>query len=133
METNEKIAQKQLRQMRMLTIMMAILLALFLTAGFLLAKEFRSIQNCISLIEQDVQTVDMNSLNSAVDAFTDAANQFNKIDMDEFNGTVASLDSAAAQLKGVDVESLNSLVDALEGVATKLQNAVNAISGLFGR
>ena len=85
METNEKIARKQLRQMRMLTIMMAILLALFLAAGFLLAKEFRSIQNCISLIEQDVQTVDMNSLNSAVDAFTDAANQFNKIDWMQVN------------------------------------------------
>ena len=134
MDNKKKDVQtQQLNLMRIQTILIACILLIVVTVGAILATQFKSIKNCINLIEQNMLTIDTDALNEAVDAFTGAANQFNALDMNEFNDTVAALDDAAKQLKGVDVESLNSLVSALEDVATRLQNTVNAISGFLGR
>lgn len=134
MEGNRKDNEtKALNLMRIQTALIACILIFLIILGVAAAAKVRSMQTCIDLIERNMETVDMEALNDAVDAFTDAANQFNKIDMDEFNNTVAALDGAAEGLQEVDVESLNALVSSLETVAAKLQNTVNAISGFFGR
>ena len=125
-------AQK-LRLMRIQTILVACILAILLIGGIFVAVQFKSMQNCIDVIEQDVRAIDMDALNRAVDAFANAADQFGKIDMEELNDAISALESAAEQLKDIDVDSLNSLVAALETVATRLQNTVNAISGFFGK
>ena len=134
MNNNVKDTKSQeLTLMRIQTILIACILILLVVVGVAAAMKFQSIQTCIDTIQQSVETIDTDAFNQAVNALTDAANQFSKIDMDTLNETVAGLDSAAAELKGVDVASLNSLVSALESVATRLQNTVNAISGFFGR
>ena len=160
MDIMKKDAEAQkLGLMRIQTVLLAAILIILVIVGIAAATQFRTIKSCIDLIEKDIQaidtdalndavtafteaantieqnmqTVDMDVLNKAVEAFTDAANQFNKIDMDTFNDTVSALESAAAQLGNVDVDTLNSLVASLEDVAERLQNAVNSVSGFFGR
>lgn len=134
MDKREKDVQtRQLNMMKIQTILIACILIIVVVVGVALVSQFKNIQDCIGMIEQNMQTIDTDALNGAVDAFTDAANQFNKIDMDEFNDTVSALDAAAGQLREVDVDSLNALVAALEDVATRLQNTVNSISKFFGR
>lgn len=133
MENEKKDVQtRQLRWIKLQTILLACILVVVVIVGIFAATQFKSMRNCIDLIEQNMQTIDTASLNKAVDAFTEAASQFNKIDMNVFNDTVSSLDTAAEKLKDVNVDSLNTLVEALEGVATKLQSTANAISGFFG-
>ena len=133
MEKKEKDLQtRQFNWMKLQAILIACILVIVVVVGIIAATEFKSVQKCIDLIEQNMQTIDTDSLNRAVDAFTDAASQFNKIDMNVFNDTVSSLDTAAEKLKDVNIDSLNTLVESLEGVATKLQSVANAISGFFG-
>ena len=83
------------------------------------------------LLRQNLQNLDPDALNRAVESFSDAAEQFRKIDMETLNDAVAALDSAAGKLKDVDVDSLNALVEALENTASKLQNAVDGITDFF--
>lgn len=142
-----------LRLQKTQTVLSACILVVILAAGIFLACRFTSISRCIDLIEQDLQALNMDTLNDAVDAFTEAADRFGSLDMDAFNRTVESLEDAAEQIGGmdidrlngavsslknaadtfgkIDVEALNSLVEALETVSAKLQNAVNAITGIF--
>ena len=98
-----------------------------------IAVQFRAIGRCVDTIEQSLKIMDTDALNDAVSAFNDAAEQFNSIDMDGLNGAVESLRDAADTFKDIDVDSLNSLVQSLETTAEKLESAVSAIKGIFGR
>ena len=146
---------RQIRIMRRQTALIAGILIIVLAVGIFLASQFASIKRCVDLIEQKVGVLDVQVLNDAVDSFTEAADQFSSIDVDEFNKTVESLQTAAdnfgsvdidklndtvSSLKDaadtfsdVDVEALNKLVQALESVSAKLEKAVSAITGIFGR
>lgn len=146
---------KQMKLLRLQTILIACLLAVVLAAGIFLAVQFASIRSCVDMIELNLQSLDAAAFNRAADSFTSAADQFSSIDMDKLNETVEYLQSAADNLgnvdinklnnavaslreaadtfKGIDVEALNSLVQALETVSSKLEAAVSAITGIFSR
>jgi len=148
----EKNAE-QARLMKLQVTLTACILAVILIIGIFLAVKFTAIQQCFDTIEAKLEVLDVAHLNDVAQAFTDAAEQFNSVDMDQFNETVGALRSAADNLGGidmtelngavsslkdaartlekVDVNALNSLVQALESVAARLENAVNAITGIF--
>lgn len=146
---------EQLRFMKLQTYLLIGILAVVLAVAIYMTVQFAAMRSCIDLIEKDVQAVDMEALNGAVDSFTEAADQlagvdvtklnetaaalqtaadtFKGVDIGEFNKTVVSLQKAADQFGSVDVDALNKLVTALETVSEKLQNAVNGITGIFRR
>lgn len=157
MKENESNAgQRSLaRLMRLQAILTACILIILLAAGIFAFREISTVRGCIDTLKQTLESVDAEALNDAVTAFDDAAKQIQNVDIGGLNKTVASLKDAADTFRLVDVEgfneavealteaaetlddvdvnALNSLVQALESTAAKLQNAVNAISGLFGR
>lgn len=145
----------QLSLAKLQTGLLAAILTVLLIGSILLAVQISQVRSCLDLVEQDLQALNMDDVNDAVDALTDAANQLaavdvdtlnqtaselkdaaanlKNVDMDTLNQTIASLKEAADTLKNVDMEALNGLVESLETVSTKLQNAVNAVTGIFGR
>ena len=154
-ETKRSNTEALLRMQRVQVVLIACILVVVLAAGVFLALQFNSINQVVGLIDQRVQSFDMESLNNAVESFTEASDKITSIDIDELNRTVTSLKEAAdnigsmdirklndavtalkdaaKNLSGIDVESLNSLVQALQSVAERLERAVSAISGIFGR
>ncbi len=151
----DKLLKVRLLHMRLQTIIQGAILLVLVGAVVFVSGQFSTLRRCINLIDADLQALDMNEVNAAVDALSDAAERFSGIDVNSLNATVDSLHDAADQLgsadipamndavgalkgaagklENVDVESLNALVGSLEEVASKLQNAVNAIGGVFGR
>ena len=132
MEKND-IQLKQLKLMRLQTILIGALIVLMIFGAIFVAVEIRSLKSDFRKIEDKIDTINFKSFNDAIDSFNDAADKFNAIDMPGFNSTVESLKGAADNFSSVDVEKLNSLVNSLNTVATKLENAVNAINKIFGR
>ena len=154
-ESKRSNTEALLRMQRIQIILTACILIVVLAAGIFLALQFNSINRVVDLIDQRVQSFDMEALNDAVDSFSEASDKITSIDIDELNRTVTSLKEAAdnigsmdikklndavtalkdaaKNLSGIDVESLNSLVQALQSVAERLERAVSTISGIFGR
>lgn len=77
--------------------------------------------------------VDVDGLNATAASLKAAADNLSSVDMESLNSAVKSLSGAAENLKGVDVSALNRLVQSLETVSDRLEKAVSAIGGLFGR
>lgn len=77
--------------------------------------------------------VDVRQINATVEVLKDAAENLGDVDMEQLNGAVGALKDAAGKFDEVDISSINSLVSSLDTVATKMQNAVNAITGIFNR
>lgn len=154
-KTEKTVQQRQLSLMRVQSALLAAILVILLLAGIFLAGKISELQSVMDVIEQDVKALDMDALNDAVAALTEAADQLAAVDVGRLNDTVAalkdaaktlseidmkginkavtSLTEAANHLKDVDIGSLNSLVQSLETVASKLQKATDSISGLFKR
>ena len=82
-----------------------------------------SLHGSLKLIEEDLQQLQMDDVNGAIDALTDAANQLTAVDVDTLNKTAASLRDAADTLSAVDVNEINTTVKALT-------QAANTLSGL---
>ena len=80
-----------------------------------------------------MSSVDMEQIKGTISTLKDAAENLGNVDMKQLNGAVGALKDAAGKFEEVDVDSLNSLVGSLETVASRLQNAVNAITGIFSR
>ena len=93
------------------TVLLTCILVILVIGILLLAVQFANIQACLNTVQQELKAINVDEINSAVTALKDAANT----------------------LKGIDIDALNSLVGSLDSVATKLQNAVNAVTGIFGR
>ncbi len=93
------------------TVLLACILLILVIGIILLAVQFANIQACLQAVEKDLEQIDVGEINAAVTA----------------------LKEAATTLKDIDIDGLNALVGSLEDVASRLQSAVNAISGIFGR
>ncbi len=149
---NAPLARKQLRMMRLQTILIAALLLILLAGIVFLAVRFREIGELADTLKTEVELIDVGAINDAagnlasaaeeldmdavgqtVEALKRAAEGIESVDMSELNDAVAALKAAAQSLSEIDVDSLNSLVEALDGTATKLGSTVNAIGGIFGR
>ena len=119
--TTEKTAQeKQLSLMRIQTGILFGIFVLILAAGVLLFTQFAKINNCFAMIESDLEKLDMDALNSAVEAMTEAVDELSDVDMDTLNAAVASLKEAAETLADVDMKTLNETVGSLREAADKL-------------
>ena len=151
-ETGNK---ETVRLMRVQTLLLAGIFLIVLAVGIFAAVEFSAVHRSLALIEADLQDIQMEKINDAVESLTKAADQLAEVDVDTFNETAASLRDAANKLSELDTEKindavvalteaannlseldteqLNALISSLEDTASKLQNAVNGITGLFGR
>lgn len=127
---NEKT---QATYLKLQTVLLAGILLLLLVGGILLASQISRVSACIDTVDEQLQAIEVEEVNDAVSALTEAANRLAQIDTDTLNQTAQSLKEAADTLKQVDMTALNGLVTSLQNVTAKLQTAVNAISSLFGR
>lgn len=84
--------------------------------------EFGTLHRSLALIEEEVQQLEMDDVNEAVLALTDAANKLADVDIDTLNETAASLRDAADKLAGIDIEEVNKTVSALTDAANNLSN-----------
>lgn len=122
---------KQVNYQKIQTMLLAGILVILLLGSILLCTQISRVTACLDIVEKDLQAINMDDINGAVVALTDAANQLAAVDIDTLNGTITSLKDAADTLKGIDIEALNNLVSSLDTVASKLESAVNAITGIF--
>ncbi len=121
----------QMKMMKIQTILIACILLVVLAIGVFLAVQFSSVGKCVDVVVEKLEAIDAEKLNDAIGAFSEAAEQFNEMDIDKINDSISSLQKAAENLGKVDIEQLNLLVESLNATAEKLQNAVNAITGIF--
>ena len=112
--------QKLLRLVRVQTVLIALLLAALSVFVILTARSLHRMDRSLDLVEQDLAAMDMDQVNGAVEALTNAANRLSGVDLDELNGAVAALREAATRLSAVDVDVLNQTISALEGAADSL-------------
>ena len=130
------------------TLLLLIALAIYAAMGI------QSLQRSLQLIETDIQQIEMDEVNTAVLALTDAANQLSEVDVEGLNDTALSLKEAADTLSGVDINEintavksltvaadnlskvdiaqLNTMVQSLTTVAERLNNITASLSRLFG-
>ncbi len=130
------------------TLLLLIALAVYAALGI------QSLQSSLQLIEADIQQIEMDEVNTAVLALTDAANQLSAVDVDglnktakslkdaadtlsgveidEINTAIKSLTSAADNLSKIDITQLNAMVQSLSTVAERLNNITSSLSRLFG-
>ena len=128
----EQTGEKTVRLLRALVALNTCVLLVVVLVGVLLTAQFTAVRSCVDVIEKDVQKIDMDALNGAVDSFTEAAEQFSSIDMEEVNRAVAALQQAA---EGLDMEEFNRTVAALQTAAehlgsvdvTRLNDAVSSL------
>ena len=102
--------QKQLLHARLQTVMMAMILLLLVLAAVVFVREFAALRQCMDTIQESVQDIDVDAINGAVNALTDAANN----------------------LEAVDTTSLNSVLSSLQSVAAQLQRSISNLTGIFG-
>ncbi|MBR7082207.1 MAG: hypothetical protein IKI49_05865, partial [Oscillospiraceae bacterium] len=72
-EKRDGAASRQLRLMRLQTVLIACILVAVLFAVIFIAVQFRAIGRCVDTIEQSLKIMDTDALNDAVSAFNDAA------------------------------------------------------------
>ena len=113
----EQCNGKTVRLLRALVALNVCVLLAAVLVGALLTVQFTSVSRCVDEIGQEVQRIDMDALNGAVESFTEAAEQFSSIDMEEVNRAVTALQKAA---EGLDMEEFNRTVAALQTAADNL-------------
>ena len=131
--TEEVYRKKQLLHARLQTALLVLLVIALLVGGLFAARALGSMQRTMLLTEETLRTLDMQQINAIVDDLRSITLRLQALDLSQLDDTVAALKDAANNLKDIDVNSLNDLVQSLDTVAQKLQNAVNAITGIFGR
>ena len=119
-----------LRHARLQTIALYAILLLLIAAAIFIALQFASLRSSIAELEAALPHIDAEKFTGLADSLRDTSEKLADINYTE---TVDALRDAAGTFSKIDVESLNALVNSLESVAERLQNAVNAIAGIFGR
>ena len=141
----QETQQKQLRLLRLQTILMAGILVLLLAAGAFLAVQAVRL-NAVA------QRLDMASVNRTIAGLEAAADSLSALDGEQMQQTVAALQTAAQHLSDVDMASLNeaisgaaenlkeldidafnALIASLQASSENLEKATGVISGIFGR
>ena len=144
----QTMQEKQLRQMRLQTLLLAAILILLAATAVFLTGQIRDVGAMIQALDmeeinsaitamtaaaEDLSNVDVEALNAAIAALSGAAENLTAVDMQVLNQAIASLSGAAENLQGLDIETLNQLVASLETVAANLERTSKAITGIFGR
>lgn len=121
-EKQEKLMKKQLNWIRFQSMVMSLILILmcaFTVTVFV----------GVTQIQDKLDRIDIDALNTTIEALDSAAENLSTFDMETVNATIASLNGAAANLKEFDVEALSKLVNTLNNVASRLE----AVTNLFKR
>ena len=73
--------QKLLRLVRVQTVLIALLLAALSVFVILTARSLNRMDRSLDLVEQDLAAMDMDQVNGAVEALTNAANRLSGVDL----------------------------------------------------
>ena len=120
----------------------------------LLAGSVKQLDHSLELVQTDLEALQMDKVNEAVAALTEAADRLaaidveglnetaqslkaaadslTKVDVETLNGAIASLKDAANTLKDLDIEGLNGVIQSLSKTAANLQKVSDAIGSIFG-
>ena len=143
--------------LRWVRVQTGLMLLLCLLMGGLLVffvQQANALSRSIELVEYDLEQLQIEQINGAIDALTDAANQLasvdveglndtaqalqdaaksmSDLDMESLNQTIASLREAADTLKRLDMDAFNETVASLEKVSNNLEKFSSGLGGLFG-
>ena len=110
-----------LRWTRLQTLLLAGVLLVLLVTAAVLGRELGSLHRSLELMEQKLTEVQMQQVNEAIDAMTEAANQLAAIDAEGLNQTAVSLRQAADRLTAMDVNTLNQAIASLRDAADTLK------------
>jgi len=143
-----ELQEKQLKLMRLQTILLVCILVLLLAAGLFLVKQVTQLGTVVARVDIDainrtiaeletaaanLGELDAEVLDQTVEALKAAAENLGAVDMDSLNLAIASLSGAAENLKELDIASFNSLITSLETASANLEKATSGIAGIFGR
>ena len=106
---------------RLHALLLTLVLVLLLATVAVLGREIGSLHRSLDLMEQKLTEVQMEQVNDAIEAMTDAANQLASIDAEGLNRTAESLRQAADRLTAMDVKTLNEAIASLRDAADTLK------------
>lgn len=134
-EEMREYQQLQLRQMRLQTTILALILVVCLVTGLFMTFQISGVVKKVDAIDLTglQEVLDPSELQEAVTAMKAAADALGDADMDAVNDGIRSLSDAADKLSSLDVERINSLINSLNTVAGKMESTSNMFSGLFKR
>ena len=135
MQTTEELSKKMLTHQRIQTAVLIGIFILVLIGLILLLSQFGTINNCLTMIETDLQAVDMDTVNSAVANISALTDHLSELDISSLETAVGSLKDAAENLSKVDISNLNKLVESVQSTAAKLESvsaALSKITSIFG-
>lgn len=142
-----KIQKKQLRQMRIQTSILCLMLAIILAAGSVVGiaalsvkktttnLDFDKINETIAILQdvsKDLNQLDMADINRAIASLADVAETISKADIDAINEAIVSLTGAADNLKDMDVDEINELISSLQKTAAQMERTTSIFSKIFG-
>lgn len=155
MEEKEKtVEEQQLKMLKLQTGILTAMLVFFVILGIVLAGKAVNVMNqAMGVMEQvqsldldtinstvvalqdaalELQNVDMETLNKAVGSLKGAAENLTAVDMEAINEGIRSLSEAANNLDGLDIKQLNALITSLDTVAARMEKTSAAFSRIFG-
>ena len=136
------------------TALLAGVLILLAILVIVIGMTARRVEKSLDLVQTDLEALQVERINKAVDALSEAAGHMAEVDIsrlnetakslksaaesladvdiDTLNGAIASLKDAANTLKDLDTQALNGVIQAIDKSVKGLENAVNTLKGLFG-
>ena len=142
------VQDKQLRLMRLQTVLLAAILVLLVVTGLFLMKQINDLSAVVAQVDMEsinrniaeletaagsLSQLDAQVLNETVAALKIAAGNLGAVDMGSLNQAVDALSGAADTLKDLDIASFNELIASLETAAKNLEKTTSGIAGIFGR
>ena len=109
-EQKQSPEARQLRLIRLQTIMIACILVLILAFVLFLGLK-------VNTVMEVVEQLDVTQLNAAVASLKAAADKLAAVDIDSLNAGIQGLADAAGQLSQLDFEKLNTFMESLETLA----------------
>lgn len=100
MEEHKRIVKRSRVELAQL-ILTAAILAIMIIVGVVLVGSVARVQKTMTLIETDLQNLDMDEMNNAVTSLKNAAGQLEQLDMESLNGLITSLNNTASALNGI--------------------------------
>ena len=142
------LQEKQLKLLRLQTVLLVCILVILLAAGLFLVKQVMDLSAMVSRVDMeainrtiaDLETaakglsqLDAEVLNETVAALKIAAGNLGDVNMGSLNDAVEALSGAADTLKELDIRHFNELIVSLETTAKNLEKTTSGFAGIFGR
>ena len=118
---NETYETKRLRNSRIQTVLLAVLVLLMLIVAVTVIRGIGSVERTLALTDEKLDALNMDEVNKVVTALQGITSQLREMDLGRLEETADALGRAAENLDDVDIEAFNDAVESLTEASKNFQ------------